>query len=134
MKRDIEHPKVEGVAMAVVREVDEEGAPAWYVYLINRKEVPLTNVMVTSEGYGIVNDESVKTSALRHYIEVLGPMEYARIERIMEDVFALSNQYWLSFYIESMIFDKRYIFVPESINEENFTEVPLLGKKGVMIE
>lgn len=120
--------------MAVVREVDEDGAPAWYVYLINRKDVPLTNVMVTSEGYGIVNDESVKTSALRHYIEKLEPHAFARIERIMEDVFALSNQYWLSFYIERTIFDKRYIFVPESINEENFTEVPLIAKKGVMIE
>lgn len=134
MKRDIEHPKVEGVAMAVVREQDEEGAPAWYVYLINRKDVPLTNVMVTSEGYGIVNDENVKTSELRHYIEKLDPGAFARIERIMEDVFALNNQYWLSFYIERTIFDKRYIFVPESINEENFTEVPLLGRKGVMIE
>jgi hypothetical protein len=125
---------VEGVAMAVVREADEEGAPAWYVYLINRKDVALTNVMVTSEGYGIVNEENVKTSALRHYIETLEPMGYARIERIMEDVFALNNQYWLSFYIERTIFDKRYIFVPESISEENFTDVPLLGKKGVMIE
>ena len=134
MKRDIEHPKVEGVAMAVVREADDDGSPAWYVYLINRKDVPLTNVMVTSEGYGIVNEESVKTSELRHYIEKLEPMGYARIERIMEDVFALNNQYWLSFYIGEVIFDKRYIFLPESINEENFTEVPVLGRKGVMIE
>ena len=134
MKRDIEHPKVAGVAMAVVREADDDGAPAWYVYLINRKDVPLTNVMVTSEGYGIVNEESVKTSELRHYIEKLEPLGYARIERIMEDVFALNNQYWLSFYIGEVIFDKRYIFLPESINEENFTEVPVIGRKGVMIE
>ena len=134
MKRDIEHPKVEGVAMAVVREADEDGAPAWYVYLINRKEVPLTNVLVTSEGYGLVNDESVKTSALRHYLEKLEPQSCARIERIMEEVFALNNQYWLSFYVDSTIFDKRYIFLPESISEDNFTEVPVIGKKGVMIE
>jgi hypothetical protein len=134
MKRDIEHPKVEGVAMAVVREEDDTGAPAWYVYLINQKEVPLTNVMVTSEGYGVVNEESLRTSALRHYIEKMEPLSFAKIVRIMEDVFALNNQYWLSFYVDGTIFDKRYIFLPDSISEENFTELPLMHKRGVMIE
>ena len=134
MKKDIVLPKVEGVSMAVVREEDEDGAPAWYVYLLNRKEVPITNVLVSSRGYGHVRNEQVKTSELRHFIEELGPRSYARIERIMEDVFALSNQYWLSFYVDDTIFDKKYIFLPESISEEHFTNVPLIGKRGVLIE
>ena len=134
MKRDIEHPKVEGVAMAIVPEPDEDGASAWYVYLINRKDVQLTNVLISSQGYGQVNEEQVKTSELRHYLEKLEPLSFARIERIMEDVFALNNQYWLSFYVDRTIYDKKYIFLPESINEDNFTELPLMGKRGVMIE
>ena len=134
MKRDIEHPKVEGVAMAVVRETDEDGAPAWYVYLINRKDVAITNVLVSSQGYGEVGQEQVKTSELRHYLEKLEPQSFARIERIMEDVFALSNQYWLSFYVDRTLFDKKYLFLPESINEDNFTELPVMRKRGVMIE
>ena len=133
MKKDIIVPKVEGVAMAVVRE-EEDGGSAWYVYLLNRKEVSLTNVLINSQGYGQVKDEQVRTSELRHYIEELQPLHYARIERIMEDVFALSNQYWLSFYVGETIFDKRYIFLPESIQEENFTMVPLINKRGVLIE
>ncbi len=134
MKKDIVLPKVEGVAMAVVREEDEEGAPAWYVYLLNRKDVPITNVLVSSRGYGQVKDEQVKTSELRHFIQELEPLSYARIERIMEDVFALNNQYWLSFYVGPTIYDKKYIFLPESILEEHFTQVPLIEKRGVMIE
>ncbi len=134
MKRDIEHPRVEGVAMAIVPEPDEDGTPAWYVYLINRKDVQLTNVLISSQGYGQVNEEQVKTSELRHYLEKLEPLSFARIERIMEDVFALNNQYWLSFYVDRTIFDKKYIFLPESINEDNFTELPLMHKRGVMIE
>ncbi|MCB9178211.1 MAG: hypothetical protein H6590_02125, partial [Flavobacteriales bacterium] len=52
MRKDIPDPKVEGVAMAVVREKDEDGEDAWYVYLINRNEHALENVLVSSRGYG----------------------------------------------------------------------------------
>ena len=52
MRKDIQPPKVEGVAMAVVREADEEGEQAWYVYLINQNDVVLENVLVSSRGYG----------------------------------------------------------------------------------
>ncbi len=120
--------------MAVVRETDEDGAPAWYVYLINRKDVAITNVLVSSQGYGEVGQEQVKTSELRHYLEKLEPQSFARIERIMEDVFALSNQYWLSFYIDGHIHDKKYIFVAGSIHEEHFTNLPLMNARGVLIE
>jgi hypothetical protein len=134
MKTDIPHPRVEGIAMAVVRERDPESGHAWHVYLINQKEVAITNVLIASQGYGQIEGKDVKTSELRHFLERLEPRSYARIERIMEDVFPLNNQYWLSFYIGHLIYDKKYIFVPESIVEENFTAVPLMNKRGVMIE
>lgn len=134
MKRDIVHPKVEGVAMAVVRETDDEGHPAWYVYLINLKDVALENVLISSRGYGELGGEERSTSEMRHFLERLEPRSFARIERIMEEVFALSNQFWLSFYVDGVIHDKKYIFLPESILEENFTMLPLMERKGVMIE
>mgnify|MGYP003382056567 CR=1 FL=1 len=127
-------PKVEGVAMAVVREADEEGANAWYVYLINRREVTLENVLISSRGYGEIEGEERKTSEMRHHLEKLGPKSWARIERIVEEVFALSNQYWLSFYIGRQLHDKKYIFLAGSIDEANFTNLPLMGVRGVMIE
>ncbi|MBK8225803.1 MAG: hypothetical protein IPK70_01345 [Flavobacteriales bacterium] len=134
MRKDIVPPKVEGVAMAVVRESDEEGAPAWYVYLINRRDETLENVLISSRGYGEIEGEERKTSEMRHHLEVLGPKSWARIERIVEEVFALSNQYWLSFYIGRELHDKKYIFLAGSIDEANFTNLPLMGVRGVMIE
>lgn len=134
MRKDIVPPKVEGVAMAVVREPDEEGANAWYVYLINRREVTLENVLISSRGYGEIEGEERKTSEMRHHLEKLGPKSWARIERIVEEVFALSNQYWLSFYIGRQLHDKKYIFLAGSIDEANFTNLPLMGVRGVMIE
>jgi hypothetical protein len=133
MRKDIHAPKVEGVAMAVVREPDEEGDEAWYVYLINQNDEPLENVLVSSRGYGELEGETRRTSEMRHFLDTLEPRSWARIERIVEDVFALNNQYWLSFYLGQELFDRKYIFVAGSIEEENFTTLPLMNKRGVMI-
>lgn len=134
MRKDIHAPKVEGVAMAVVRELDEEGELAWYVYLINRSEELLENVLISSRGYGEMDGETRRTSELRHHLPYLDPLSWARIERIVEDVFMLSNQYWLSYYLGKELHDKKYIFLAGSIDEANFTTVPLMDKRGVMIE
>lgn len=134
MRKDIHPPKVEGVAMAIVREPDEDGEEAWYVYLINRTDRELDTVLISSRGYGEVEGETRKTSELRHMLEHLGPKSWARIERIVEDVFILSNQYWLSYYVDDVIYDKKYIFLAGSIEESNFTTIPLMNKRGVMIE
>ena len=134
MKKDIDVPKVEGVSMAVVRELDEEGETAWYVYLINGKDVALENVLISSTGYGEIDGEQRATSEMRHYLESLGAKSWARIERIVEDVFILSNQYWLSYYVGSHIHDKKYIFVAGSIHEEHFTNLPLMKVLGVLIQ
>jgi hypothetical protein len=44
-----------------------------------------------------------------------------------------NNEYWVSFYIDKVIHDKKFIFLPGTINEEFFTSVPIIFKKGVMI-
>ncbi|MDQ3100867.1 MAG: hypothetical protein M3R08_05740 [Bacteroidota bacterium] len=133
MIKDIHAPKVEGVAMAVVPELDDAGDDAWYVYLINEQEIALENVLVRSRGYGSIEGEKRNTSEMRHFLEKLGPRSWAKIERIVEDVFPLNNQYWLSYFVGQDLHDKKYIFLPESIQEDNFTTLPLMNKRGVMI-
>ena len=133
MKKDITRPKVEGVAMAVVQREDPDGEPAWYVIVINERDEPIKNVLVSSCGYGMLKGRSVKTSELRHFVGDMEPRSHKQVERIVEEVFVLTNQYWLSYYIGSTIYDKKYIFVPESIQADNFTDLPYLDERGVMI-
>lgn len=135
MLRDIRRVAVEDIAIAIVPKeitMDEEG-PLWEVYLLNLKKSPIENVIVASKGYGVFKGEDVKTSTLRHYLGDMSPMSFMLIEPIQESVFGLNNEYWLSFYINREIFDKKYIFLPESISESYFTLIPLLEKRGVMI-
>ena len=85
MRKDIHPPKVEGVAMAVVREPDEEGEEAWYVYVINQNEHPLENVLVSSRGYGEMEGEARKTSEMRHFLGKLDPAEKERRRQAAEE-------------------------------------------------
>jgi hypothetical protein len=132
MKKDIDIPTVEDIAMAVVLE-ENNGQNIWNVFLINLHIVPIKNVIVASRGYGELNGEPRSTSTLRHFYEEIPDLEFTRVEPIMEDTLGLTNEYWVSFYIDGQVFDKKYVFLPESINEKNFTPVPLLNVPGVMI-
>ncbi len=128
MKGDILYPVVREVSVAAILEDTD-----WAVYLINQKDVPLEGVLVSSRGYGKIGEEEVETSVLRHFLDMVGPKSFVKIEPIMEDVFRLSNEYWLSFYIDGVIYDKKFIFLPETINSTFFSTVPIIGKKGVLI-
>jgi hypothetical protein len=133
MKKDITPPKVEDIAVAIVREPNEQQELVWNVYLLNMKNETIEGVIVSSKGYGQKNGENVKTSMLRHFLDTLEPGSFSKVEPIMEDVFALSNEYWVSFFLNNAMYDKKYVFVAGSIAEENFTTIPLIKKKGVMI-
>lgn len=136
MRQELFGPKVENVAVSVVQEIGEEGIPVYNVYLLNLREDIMEGIIITSKGYGENQQtgEKVQTSMLRHCLEVLLPQEAAKIEPIMEDVFGLANEYWVSFWIDDVMYDKKFVFVAESISAENLREIPLLGAKGVMIK
>lgn len=134
MLKDIHRPEVENIALTVVREVDvTNGETVWNVYLVNLYDEPITGVLVTSKGYGELNGEIVKTSILRHLVERVEALDYVKIEPIMPALFGLNNEYWVSFYMDGQIFDKKYVFLPESITDDNFIPIPFIGKPGVML-
>ena len=134
MKKDIVPPIVENIAIAVVKEENELLETIWNVYLLNLKKENIEGVLVTSKGYGIYNNEEVKTSTLRHFLDVVKANDFKKIEPIVETVFGLNNEFWVSFFIKNVMYDKKYIFLPETIKDENFILIPIINKKGVMIK
>lgn len=135
MREELKGPVVENVKVVVVPETNEEGGTQHYVYLLNLRDDIMEGIIITSRGYGIdlKTEEKISTSTLRHSLEVLLPNEAAKIEPIMEEVFGLTNEYWVSFWVEDVMYDKKFIFLPETINEKNMTEIPKLGGKGIMV-
>lgn len=133
MLKDLPQNKVEDVAIAVALESESPESKIWYVYLINLKNQEIENALITSRGYGHKDGEEVKTSTLRHAFPKVAAHNFTLIEPIAEETFGLANEYWLSYYINGQIYDKKFIFLPESIVESNFIRLPILNKPGVMI-
>lgn len=132
MIKDIVFPEVEDIVVAVVQE--HEGLDEYFVALINLKFVDIKNVLVVSNGYGLVNEQKVKTSTLRNFFDEVKQHDYIKIEPIQKEVFGLSNEYWISFTINGQMYDKQFIFLPETIVESNFVHIPIVEKRGVMIK
>ncbi|QRR02936.1 hypothetical protein [Dyadobacter sandarakinus] len=137
MKKDIEFHPVRGVKVAIVRTVNAIEEADWSVILINGNDQPISNVFVTSKGYsngesGPASDQ--RTSVLRHFFPEIDPRTHVVIEPIMPEVFHLNNEFWISYYIGRQIYDKKFIFVPDSIVENNLILIDPPGLEGVLHE
>ena len=134
MKKDIPELKVEDLALVIApRSDDAQHEELWETFLINLKEEPIQNVMISSWGYGELEGREMKTTTLRHFFEQVGPLSVNPIEPILTQAFALTNEYWVSYTFEGQMYDKRYIFVVGSMEPTNFTPIPFLNRRGVMI-
>ncbi|CAA6823411.1 MAG: Unknown protein [uncultured Aureispira sp.] len=132
MKKDILIKKVTDIAIAIIP--DEEDKNFGEVYFLNLKDKDLKNVFISSRGYGEVDGDKVETTQLRYFYELIGAEMAVKIEPIDSTLFQLANEYWISFNLDGFMYDKKYVFVPGSFTEKNFTTIPLVEKRGVMIK
>ena len=134
MKNDIIIPEVENVFMAVVQEwSDEFMEKVWYAYLVNDSDFQLDGVMVVSKAFGTIAGEMKKTSLLRHAFAEIPEVSVAKIELIEKSVLALNNEFMVTFFIGNTLYDKKFIFKANSIQETNQEEVPILFVDGVIV-
>lgn len=118
--------------LAVVQQKSNLLQPEWKVYLINNNPVAIENTLVASSGYGEKDGSPQRTSTLRHFLQTVPPNDFALIEPLDAAALHLNNEYWVSYYIGSQIYDKRFVFVPESIKEENLTDIKEIGERGIL--
>ena len=134
MKKDIIIPEVENVFMAVVQEwSDEFKEKVWYAYLVNDSDFQLDGVMVVSKAFGTIDGEMKKTSLLRHAFAEIPEVSVAKIELIEKSVLALNNEFMVTFFTGNTLYDKKFIFKANSIQEANQEEVPILFVDGVIV-
>ena len=131
MKKDIEFSPVTGVKLAIAKTQTPTGEE-WNVYIINLNLIELNTVLVVSKGYGILDGEKQQTSVLRHMIQELDAQAVAKVEPIDPNIFALTNEFWVSYYILDQIFDKKFIFTPGSFDPRNLQLIPEIGLQGIL--
>lgn len=131
MKKDIEIPKVEGVYVAVVNEYNDiYKTQDWNAYIINDKEVNLEVVLIVTSGYS----EKKTTSIFRKKLDLLPKKSYAKIELMPEELFALNNEFKVTFFEGNAMFEKTYLFRRNTINEKALQNIPLMQVKGVLVK
>ena len=134
MKKDIIIPEVQNVFLAAVQEwSDDFMEKVWYVYLINDSDYVLDGVMVVSKAFGTIDGEMKKTSLLRHAFLQIPAVSVEKIEMIENSVTTLNNEFMVTFFIGQTLFDKKFIFKANSINENEVEEVPILFVDGVIV-
>jgi hypothetical protein len=134
MKKDIIIPEVENVFVAAVQEwSDDFMEKVWYAYLVNDSDFLIESVMVVSKAFGTIDGEMKKTSLLRHAFVEVPPVSVVKIEMLEKSVLVLNNEFMVTFFIGNKLYDKKFIFRANSINEKDVEEVPLLFVDGVIV-
>ncbi|MCF6129855.1 hypothetical protein L1S35_09225 [Flavobacterium sp. AS60] len=134
MKKDIEIPQVENVFLAAVQEwSDDFMEKVWYVYLINDSDFDLDSVMVVSKAFGTLYGEMKKTSLLRHAFMKVPAVSVVKIEMIEQSVLQLNNEFMVTYFIGSTLYDKKFTFRAQSITPDYVEEVPILFVDGVIV-
>jgi hypothetical protein len=133
MKRDILIPNAHHLQCAAFQEWNEAlGAKVWYVYLVNPTEMEVQHVLVVSKAFGVVNNEQVTTSRLRHGYDKLPAQTAVRVEMLTDDVLALQNEFMVTYFYDNTLFDRKFVFKPNTINERGMREIDVLFRNGVL--
>ena len=135
MKSDIIIPTVENVFLAAVQEwSDEFMEKVWYVHLVNDSDFDLDSVMVVSKAFGMLDGEMKKTSLLRHAFLKVPSVSVVKIELLEKNVLLLNNEFMVTFFIGTTLYDRKYTFRANTITPDYVEEVPILFVDGVIVK
>lgn len=134
MKSDIKFREVDGVAVAVVPDFGDQAVPVYESHLLNLKEDPITNVFIRASGKGLNEKEGVKTATMRKLVEEIPPQSSIKVDIFEREAADLLNEYWISFWYNNYLYDRKYTFAPGSISEDHYIFLPILERVGVIME
>ncbi|MGB6151862.1 MAG: hypothetical protein WBG48_07715 [Pricia sp.] len=129
MKKDIEIPIAKDVHIAIIHEWNDEFlSKDWNAYVINGRNTPIETVLVVSKGF----DDDRKTSTMRHGIGSVGPKTFEKVELVQEEVLALNNEFFVTFFAEDKLYEKRFIFPKNSVNQDALKPIPIIEGDGIL--
>lgn len=129
MKKDIEIPIAKNVHVAIIHEWNDEFLEKnWNAYLINDRDSKIEAVIAVSNGY----EGDRKTSTMRHGLGDIPAKSFRKIEILREDILAFNNEFFVTFFADDKLYEKRFLFEKYSISESNLGPVPVMELEGVM--
>lgn len=128
MKKDIQIPIFKDVFVVAVHKWDEEHLNKdWWVYLVNNQDKALELTIVVSKGYG----QGLQSSTMRHGFGTVAPKSVIKVESLQEEVLKLNNEFFLTFFQDAQLFEKKFVFESFQLTPSNLVDIPLLDQKAV---
>lgn len=129
MKKDIEIPVAKDVHVALIHEWNADFlSKDWNAYVINGRKEPIDMVLVVSKGF----ESDRMTSTMRHSIGSVGPNSFKKIEMVQEDVLALNNEFFVTFFADDTLFEKRFVFPKNSVKQSALKSIPVIERDGIL--
>jgi len=129
VKKDIEIPIAKDVHVAIVQEWNEEFlAKDWNAYIINNRAFRINMVLVVTKGF----DGERKTSTMRHAIGIVKAKSFEKIEPLQEEVLNLNNEFFVTYYADNKLYEKRFLVAKNSVSEKTLQSIPVIEKEGVL--
>jgi hypothetical protein len=100
---------------------------------VNDSDFLIESVMVVSKAFGTIDGEMKKTSLLRHAFVEVPAVSVVKIEMIEKSVLVLNNEFSVSYFIGNKMYDKKFIFKANAMNEQELEEVPILFVDGLIV-
>lgn len=133
MLKDIKVENNANVGVAIVKELNNDLEVVWNVFVVNLGDEKIVNVFTTCKGYGTINGEPKETSVMRYFLDDIDPQTAIKVEPINPDLFQLNNEYFVIFYQNGNMVDKKITFAANTITEENLVQVPVLDCLGILL-
>ncbi|SHE59663.1 hypothetical protein SAMN03080594_101731 [Arenibacter palladensis] len=131
MKKDIEIPIAKNVHVAIVHEWNDEFLEKnWNAYIINDRDSKIEAVIAVSNGY----EGDRKTSTMRHGLGDIPAKSFRKIEILQEDILAFNNEFFVTFFADDKLYEKRFLFEKYSISESNLGPIPVMELEGVLAQ
>ncbi len=122
-------PIAKDVYVALIHEWNDEYlSKDWNAYIINGRKTAIDMVLVVSKGF----DTDRKTSTMRHGMESIGPKSFKRIELVQEDVLTLNNEFFVTFFADDKLYERRFVFPKNSVKQSAITPISIIEKDGVL--
>jgi len=129
MKKDIQIPEVKDVEIAVVYEYnDVYKTDDWNIYIINKKNIDLEQVLIVSQGF----NDTKTTSLLRKKLDNLPANSFAKVEFIQPELFKLHNRFHVTFFEGNALQEKTFLFEQNTVKEGSLRMIPALKKRGIL--
>lgn len=133
MLKDIELLNDQKVGVAIVKEINDALEEVWNVYVVNFNNKAIQNVLVTCKGYGQIDNEPRATTVMRYFLGDVPEKSFVKVEPIHPDLFVLNNEYFVTFYEDGKILDKKLTFLSNTIFDDVLIEIELIKKEGVLL-